>query len=393
MFDRLSKKLSERIELTHSCLQDSYLFKSCVYFSNWSVYSKKHFPKDIPASNVSHIFYAFIGMDSATGQLKLSDEWADAQLPMESPNDPNKKVCGSLLQLLEIKHMNRHLKVLMSIGGWGTSGLFTEIMSNPSKMENFVNSSIELLLKYRFDGIDIDWEYPANTTEAQLLVELLKRLRMGLDRIQNHSELLLTVASPAGDEQLAVMKLREMDKYLSFWNVMCYDFAGGSWSSKTGFHSNLFGKNGDNSLNCSDTIQKYINQGINSRKLVMGMPCYGRCFYNASRPEIGQHFKLGNGEQDTVDYKQLPMSGTQEEFDNRKVCAYSYDPKSHVMVTYDNQQSARIKAKFVELHKLGGGMWWDSAGDTTNPDRSLILNFVDQLGGVQKLDKSINYIG
>ena len=75
----------------------------------------------------------------------------------------------------------------------------------------------------------------------------------------------------------------------------------------------------------------------------MGMPCYGRCFYNASRPEIGQHFKLGNGEQDTVDYKQLPMSGTQEEFDNRKVCAYSYDPKSHVMVTYDNQQSARIK--------------------------------------------------
>ena len=393
MFDRISKRLSERIDLYHNGLQDSYLFKSCVYFSNWSVYAKKHFPKDIPTNNVSHIFYAFISMDSVTGQLKLSDEWSDVQLPMESPSNPNEKVCGCLQQLFEIKRMNRHLKVLMSIGGWGTSGLFTEIMSNPSKMNNFINSSIELLVKYRFDGIDIDWEYPANTTEAQLLVELLKRLRMELNRIQDQSELLLTVASPAGDEQLAIMKLRDMDKYLSFWNVMCYDFAGGSWSSKTGFHSNLFGNNGDNSLNCSDTVQKYIDQGINSRKLVMGMPCYGRCFHNASRPGIGQHFELRNGGNDTVDYKQLPMSGTEELFDNRKVCAYSYDPKTHDMITYDNQQSARIKAKFIELHRLGGGMWWDSAGDTTDPDRSLILNFVDQLGGIQTLDKGKNYIG
>lgn len=393
MFDRISKKITGRMEPTRTNVQDSHLFKTCVYYSNWSVYNKKHFPKDIPASYVSHIFYAFISMDSKTGQLRLSDEWADIQLPMESPIDPNKKVCGNLLQLSEIKQMNRHLKVLMSIGGWGTGALFTEIMSNPSKMENFIMSSIKLLLKYKFDGIDIDWEYPANNKEAQLLVELLKRLRIELDRIQNQDNLLLTVASPAGDEQLSIMKLSEMDKYLSFWNVMCYDFAGGSWSSNTGYHSNLFGKNGDNSLSCSDTILKYLSQGINSRKLIMGMPCYGRCFYNASSPNIGLLFKLGNGEQDTVDYEQLPITGCQEQFDNRKVSAYCYDPKTHVMITYDNQQSARIKAKFIELNKLGGGMWWDSSGDSKRPERSLILNFVYQLGGTGRLDKRKNYIG
>lgn len=392
MFDRIAKKISERIEHTNTNSQGPHLFKSCVYYSNWSVYNRKHFPKDIPASNVSHIFYAFIGMDSGTGQLKLSDEWADVQLPMESPLDKNKKLCGSLLQLSEIKQINRHLKVLMSIGGWGTSALFTEIMSKPAKMEKFISSSIELLLKYKFDGIDIDWEYPANNTEAQLLVELLKRLRIELDRIHNQDDLLLTVASPAGDDQLSIMKLREMDKYLSFWNVMCYDFAGGSWSSNTGYHSNLFGKNGDNSLNCSDTIQKYLSQGINSRKLVMGMPCYGRCFYNASGLGIGQLFKLGDGKEETVDYKELPIRGSHEEFDNRKVSAYTYDPKTHVMITYDNHQSARIKAKFIELNKLGGGMWWDSAGDSKRPERSLILNFVDQLGGTEMLDKSKNHI-
>lgn len=393
MFDKISKKLSDRVGGTSTNGPSS--FRSCVYFSSWSVYEKKHFPKDIPVKYVTHIFYAFIGMNPETGQLKLSDEWADIQLPMESPVDPTKKVCGNLLQLAELKRTNRHLKVIMSIGGWGTGSLFTEIMGNPTKMDVFIQNSLELLLKYNFDGIDIDWEYPSNAREAHLLVELLRKLRLGMQTLPNLTNYLLTVASPAGDEQLSIMKLREMDSYLSFWNVMCYDFAGKSWSSKTAFHSNLFGTNGDNSLNCSDTILKYISAGINSQKLVLGMPGYGRCFYNVHEEGIGQKFKEGNtaGKQDTIDYKNLPLAGTQEKFDSRKVSAYNYDPKSQTFVSYDNQQSARIKAKYVELHKLGGGMFWDSAGDSPSADRSLILNFVEQMGGVEVIDKSRNYIG
>lgn len=36
-------------------------------------------------------------------------------------------------------------------------------------------------------------------------------------------------------------------------------------------------------------------------------------------------------------------------------------------------------------------MWWDSAGDVAN-DRSLVKHFVDQLGGIEVLDKSENNI-
>ena len=57
-----------------------------------------------------------------------------------------------------------------------------------------------------------------------------------------------------------------MDKYLTFWNLMCYDFAGEGWSSKTAFHSNLFGNNGDNSLNASDVVQTYV-KGSSSNKI------------------------------------------------------------------------------------------------------------------------------
>lgn len=393
MLHRLSKKVTDRVA-GHS-QHTSSLYKSCIYFSNWSVYARKHFPNDIAVENVTHIFYAFIGMDNNTGALKLTDEWADTQLPMDSPRGDGTKVTGSLLQLYELKKMHRHLKVCMSIGGWGTSASFKAIMSNSSKMNKFVQNCVELIEKFKFDGVDIDWEYPEDTREAQQLVDLLRLLRMELNKLPNGDALQLTVASPAGDEQLSVMKLKEMDRYLSFWNVMCYDFAGNSWSERTGFHSNLFGSNGDNSLNSADITHRYINSGIASQKLVLGMPCYGRCFYNTSHAEIGNLFKQGNsaGGEDTVDYKLLPLKNTQEKFDSRKVSAFCYDPKSRVLVTYDNQQSAKIKAKYVELNNLGGGMWWDSCGDNSNSERSLVLNFVDQLGGVEVLDKSQNNLG
>ena len=34
--------------------------------------------------------------------------------------------------------------------------------SNPSSRATFTASVVDFLLKYGFDGLDFDWEYPAN---------------------------------------------------------------------------------------------------------------------------------------------------------------------------------------------------------------------------------------
>jgi len=83
-----------------------------------------------------------------------------------------------------LKKKNRHIKVLLSIGGWTYSPAFHPIVVSPAHRAKFVESSIKLLEDYGLDGLDIDYEYPSNDAQAHGYVELLKELRHGLD---NHA--------------------------------------------------------------------------------------------------------------------------------------------------------------------------------------------------------------
>ena len=80
----------------------------------------------------------------------------------------------------------RHLKLLLSIGGWTYSPNFHPVVVNPALRANFVSSAIKILEDYGFDGLDIDYEYPGNPEQARGYVDLLRELRLGLDAHAHH---------------------------------------------------------------------------------------------------------------------------------------------------------------------------------------------------------------
>ncbi|CAK9440346.1 uncharacterized protein LODBEIA_P44460 [Lodderomyces beijingensis] len=381
--DKFRARLSSH-EPGKPIIPDSERFKTCVYFTNWAVYGKKHFPSDIPYEYYTHIFYAFLAIDTETGELKFTDEWCDLQLEQKSLVPGKEKIVGNLESLRQLKRISGRLKVVMSIGGWGTSHQFEAITSSDCKLQRFVDSVVAFVGKHGFDGVDIDWEYPKNPQESNAFARMIKGIRQALPLHYS-----LSIAAPAGKEHMQYIPFKDVDQYISFYNLMAYDFAGQGWSAKTGYHSNLFGNNGDNDLCAHDVVQTYLQKGISAKKLILGMPMYGRIFSGVDACGVGQSFQK-SGSEDTVNYNKIEEN-MDCHFDSRKVAAFAYNAATKELTTFDNAQSAKIKGSYVRSNGLGGGMWWDSSGDKPitsekGDSSSLVYNFVEQLGGTSALE-------
>src|SRR5687767_7078761 len=107
------------------------------YYAGWN---REYTPDKIPADKLTHINYAFATIRDGEIFSRTSDE--------------------TFRQFQAIQRKHPHIKTLISIGGWGGSGGFSDAALTPVAREKFARSCAAFMIKHRFDGIDIDWEYP-----------------------------------------------------------------------------------------------------------------------------------------------------------------------------------------------------------------------------------------
>jgi chitinase len=51
----------------------------------------------------------------------------------------------------------------LAVGGWNEgSETFSKMSTTSQSRQGFVDSVVNFLIKHKFDGLDIDWEYPGN---------------------------------------------------------------------------------------------------------------------------------------------------------------------------------------------------------------------------------------
>jgi chitinase len=304
---------------------------------------------------------------------------------------------GCVKQLYILKKQNRQLKLLLSIGGWTYSPGFPAAASTAATRANFAKTAVALMGDWGFDGIDIDWEWPANDTDANNMVSLLQAIR---DELNSYASkyapgyhFLISVALPAGPDNYNKMKLSAMNSIVDQFNMLSYDYAG-SWDTTSGHQANVYpnSKNPTSTKFSTDAaITAYKAAGVSLNKLTLGLPLYGRDFDNTNG--LGQAFSgVGSGswEAGIYDYKVLPLSGT-EFYDSDAVASYSYDSAKKQLVSYDNVATIKAKASYIQSKGLAGSMFWEASGDRTGSS-SLIATAFNALGGTASLDKSANLL-
>ncbi|KAK6349894.1 hypothetical protein TWF696_006154 [Orbilia brochopaga] len=378
-------------------------FRSIGYFADWDIYDRKFYPNMLHAEQFTHILLCFLVIDPTTGEVVMLDGPGDTQVNLEQGTTDwgtgatEGTVKGMVGELFKMKQEYRNLKTMLSVGGWTASsdGKFNKALSTPESRALFASSAVKFVNDFGMDGLDVDWEYPDTLEDGENLADLLRRCREELDKLGPGFE--LSIAAPCGPKKIDNLPLKEIDESLDFWNLMAYDFAGPGFSKATGHMSNFYPstENPDSTeFSYVAALDKYLAAGINPRKLITGMPLYGRGF--ATTDGLGQPFSgapSGDWEHGVYDYKNLPMNPEDKIFEDEELLASgSYNPDTRVLVSYDTPRMAQLKAQFIMDHGLGGAFWWEVSGDKQDVETNLVQNVLQTFGGASALQKKEGHL-
>ncbi|KAF5235193.1 hypothetical protein FAUST_7246 [Fusarium austroamericanum] len=379
---------------TKEIAQQSKSPVNAVYFTNWGIYGRNFQPQDLPASEITQVLFAFLNV-KPDGTVYTGDAYADLEKHYQGDrwDDQEENAYGCVKQLFLLKKTHRHLKVILSIGGWTWSTNFPSAAGTRENRIRFSKSAVTLMKDWGFDGIDVDWEYPNDENEATNFDLLLQAVRDELDSYASQNapghHFLLSIAAPAGPEKYKKLHLDKISNIVDQINIMAYDYSG-SWDSASGHNANLFPyKASTNPYNSDKAINDYIDAGVPAEKIVLGMPIYGRSFegnlgIGKSFSDVGQ----GSWERGVWDYKALPKPGAEIKYDEEAQAYYSYDSIMHELISYDTPEEVEKKVDYVLKHGLGGSMFWEASGDKKG-NESLIGTSFNCLG---TLDESENWL-
>ena len=67
-------------------------------------------------------------------------------------------------RIVQLKNSDPRLKVLLAIGGYSAgTGDFEAISASSAKRQQFADNVVAFLRQHGFDGLDVDWEFPASS--------------------------------------------------------------------------------------------------------------------------------------------------------------------------------------------------------------------------------------
>lgn len=252
-----------------------------------------------------------------------------------------------LKQITALKQTAPELKVLLSIGGWG-SGRFSEMAADSLKRLSFAKDCRRVVDEFGLDGIDIDWEYPTSSAanissspdDTENFTKMMRDIRQAIGK-----EKQLTLATV---HDAKFIDFRGILPYIDFVNTMSYDMGNPPY-----LHSGLYDSKNTNGNTTDASVRAHLAAGVPPSMLVVGMPFYGR----------------GKGPfHSFADYgkmKKMP-EGFTEQWDEEAMVPYITNAEGKLVLGFENARSLGIKCDYVMDNGYRGAMYWEYSSDDEN---------------------------
>jgi len=210
-------------------------------------------------------------------------------------------------------------RLILCVGGWDRSAAFPAVSASPALRQKFASQLTAACLERRLDGVDLDWEHPRDATEAEHYGLLLQQLQT---EFQPHG-LVLSITLAAW-QPLTAAAVEAVD----YVQVMAYDHPGK--------HSTFEG--------VKDDIARVLKSGAERRKVVLGLPFYGR---DIKQPDTVRTWRQ-------IVERDPQIAGDEQDG-----------------LFLNGPETIRRKTEWALSERLGGVMVWELGQDAPG-DRSLL---------------------
>lgn len=352
------------------------------YFESWAVYRPdkgKFNVSNIDPHLCTHIHYGFVGLEES-GKLQILDDW-EANGMFE------------LQHLLALKEVNPDLKLVVSMGGWNEgSEKYSRVSASPEKRKVLVDTAVEFIEQYKFDGFDLDWEYPYQRGGQEEDVENFIVLLGELKDVLTPKGWSLSIAVSGGIASAnRSTDFEKIHKVVDWIDVMAYDYHG-AFEPFIGHYAPLNASHLDvteeqKGLNVYRGFSYWIERGVPAEKLNLGIGTYGRGFTVADTKNTSLYAPTWGpcqagpytGSGGTVGYNEICELYTDWEYvwdDEQQV---PHIIKGNQWIGYDDIRSVQLKVKFAKSVGAGGIMIWALGTD----------DFLGNCGKVTSIDTII----
>jgi hypothetical protein len=183
---------------------------------------------------------------------------------------------------------------------------------------------------------------------------------------------------------------------VDFVNLMTYDFRVAAPGEPAGHHANLYPNPADPRRNSADgAVRDFLAAGVPPSKLVLGVPFYGRAWEGViSREGLYRDGRPPSQRIDTSHASLAALVGREgwiREWDAAAQAPFLWNEARKAFVTYEDEESLRLKSGYALEKGLGGVMFWEYHADRTGAlldtlDASLRNEDVVPLSGVWRFE-------